>query len=268
MDGFASFRGRIGWDTHPLLEIWGNQMRYSIGAFAIVIGIAACLLAPQASAQVVLPPGNAAVDGDASVARPLDIAAQTTQFVYGTALLGGLNVGDQINGLQFRLDASVPTGPATPVSFTDYEITLSQSLNAPGSLSPLFANNIAGDAVVVRSGALNIAANSFPGGASPNTFGPVITFSSAYTYTGGPLLITIRHSGNGVTGFTLDAQSMVDGENVSASGQNATTSEGSFRGVVVVNLTVGAAAPEPGSLLLVLGCMGGAGILRASRLRK
>jgi len=64
----------------------------------------------------------------------------------------------------------------------------------------------------VRVGSLVIPAESFSSGASPNSFGPEIVFDTPWLYTGGNLLIEIRH-----TGFTGTSRSL-DANNTSTSG--------------------------------------------------
>jgi hypothetical protein len=245
-------------------------MRFSTGIVAAIVGAAAFASAPAAFAQVVIPTGAAAVEGVGSLGRPLDATPQTTQFFYGTTALTGLTIGDQITGMQYRLDGGNPTGPGADLTFADYEITLSTSSLTPATASATFASNIGANALLVRDGALNIAANSFPGGPGPNPFGPVITFSSVYTYTGGPMVVTVRHSGSGTTGLSVDAINTGDTANIFNDGQNA-TSGSVITSAPVLRLTVlsgAAAAPEPASLALV-GLMGGiAGVLRGRKRAK
>jgi hypothetical protein len=102
-----------------------------------------------------------------------------------------------------------------PISFGSYNVELSKptaQLVADGeylSISPTFASYQDGNLTTVRSGALNIAANSFlADGATPalsiHSFGPVISFSTPYTYTpGNGLVMLIRHLG--YTGGALNA---------------------------------------------------------------
>ena len=67
-------------------------------------------------------------------------------------------------------------------------------MNAPGSLSSIFANNRGADEVMVRTGPLTINAGVFLGGSSPNAFGQIL-FTTPFTYTGGNLLIEIATQG-------------------------------------------------------------------------
>jgi len=117
--------------------------------------------------------------------------------VYGSSLLAGVPAGSLITGFRFRPDraASAPKSPR--VIFENYEVTVSTSNFPPGSLSPTYAHNIAGDAVVARDGPLALASEDIPIGGSPNAFGPFIGFTTPFAYRGGELLLTIRHTGGG-----------------------------------------------------------------------
>jgi hypothetical protein len=73
-------------------------------AWGMVVAAALVLLgaAPGWADVLIVPAASAGVEGDGSLIRPLDSSAQTTQFVIGAPLLGGLPVGSLITGLQFR----------------------------------------------------------------------------------------------------------------------------------------------------------------------
>jgi hypothetical protein len=99
---------------------------------------------------------------------------------------------------------------------------------------------------------LTIPAGSFPGGATPNAFGFLIPFTTSYTYTGGDLLFTIRHTGNGVGAIIVDAQSGPNQQNVFADGFTAVTGGAiPFMPVVQLQFQQGQAVPEPSTLLLL-----------------
>ncbi len=156
------------------------------------------------SAFYVVPPNYAGVQGTGTFLGPLSNAQRTYQLLIRDSILTGL-VGQQITGLTYRLIASATSNwPASDVTFTNYDIYLSQSV-APENRSFTFANNIVGVQKRVRSGSLTITAGSFPFGGSPTTFGSDITFDSAYVYNGGHLLIEIRHTGFSGTSSSTDA---------------------------------------------------------------
>ena len=150
---------------------------------------------PARADLIVIPAAYAAAEGPGGDdTTPLGVDGQVrAQVVYGSALLGALGIGDQITGLTFRVGGGSAGLAAQTV--TTYEIRLSQSQNAPGSLSTTFASNRGADEVIVRSGQLTINAGDFPGGATPNAFGAIIPFSTPYTFAGGPLLLEIAYTG-------------------------------------------------------------------------
>jgi hypothetical protein len=181
----------------------------------------------------------------------LGLAANRAQIVYGNSHLGGLHVGDLITGLTFRVDGGQGNVPAQTVS--NYEIRLSKSANAPGSLSSTLAANRGADEVIVHTGPVTIAAGDFTGGPGPNPFGATITFTTPYTFTGGPLLLEYAHSvfpSGGVQGDA--AAALADAQSAFGTGFSATTADiGIFTDAVVVQFTV---IPEPSALAAVALC--------------
>ncbi|MCA8973079.1 MAG: hypothetical protein KDC98_00075, partial [Planctomycetes bacterium] len=151
-------------------------------------------LVAQLGRVTTTPAAAATIEMNNNDQAPLGAIGQRRfQMVLGASDLGPLAVGNFITGLQFRVDGGAAAPP--PQTVANYEIRLSQSVNPPGALASTFAANRGVDEVVVRSGALPIRAGDYPGGSSPNDFGPVIAFDTAYRYRGGPLLIEIAHDG-------------------------------------------------------------------------
>jgi hypothetical protein len=210
-----------------------------------------------AQAQSVVPSANATVEGDTSVSA-LNNSAQTYQWVYGASNIP-FPSGTVITSLAYRLDGGQPTGPSGSRSISTYQITLSPSNFAPGSLSTTFADNIGAGSVVVHSGGVSLSANSFTGGAGANPFGPAINFDTPYTYTGGALLITVTHTGTGNADIILDAQSNSVSTPVQLlSASNFNASSGTLSGFAPVVQLGTTPVPEPSSMLLVGACvMGG-----------
>jgi len=175
-------------------------------AFTLSLALAA---GAATADTIIVPMAAASTGGTGAYTTVLHSAARSYQVVIGTQHLTGLPSGSVISGLQLRLASwqAYASWPAAGASFAAFDITLSKSNNPAGSLSTTYTDNIGPDAVQVRAGAINFGAGSLPGGAvSPgfNQWGPVIVFTSPYTYTGGNLLITIRHTGNGATSGGLD----------------------------------------------------------------
>lgn len=157
-------------------------------------------------ATYVVPPNYAGVQATATFLGPLTNTQRTIHLLIRDSILTPL-IGQEITAITFRLLASATSNwPAADVTFTNYDIYLSPSV-APENRSFTFADNIAGPQKRVRSGPLTIPAGSFPFGGSPTTFGTDINFDSAYIYTGGHLLIEIRHTGFTGTSASVDAAS-------------------------------------------------------------
>jgi hypothetical protein len=113
-------------------------------------------------------------------------------------------VGQNIDGISFRLFiGSIASFPASNATWADYTIRVGPGV-AFGSQTTTFASNFAGPPTIVRTGPLTIPANAFPGaGGPPRPFGPFIPFTTPYTYTGGNLLVEIRHTGSNITNNAL-----------------------------------------------------------------
>lgn len=161
-------------------------------------------------AFVVVPNAYAGTQGTASFLGPLANAQRTYQLLIRDSMLTSI-VGQEIKGITYRLLVSATSNwPASDVTFTNYDIYLSESV-APENRSLVFASNIVGPQKRVRFGSLTITTGSFPSGGSPTTFGAEITFDSAYIYNGGHLLIEIRHTGFTGTSTSVDAISTSTG---------------------------------------------------------
>jgi hypothetical protein len=135
---------------------------------------------------------------------------------------------------------------------------------APADRSLTFANNVVGAQTLVRSGGLTVPASSFSAGASPNAFGLAIGFDTGYLYTGGNLLIEIRHTGFTGTSRSTDAMLATGGAAQgygtlfsaawSSSYTGTSGSQGNFSVLQISSV------PEPGAwLMLATGLAGLAG---------
>ena len=245
----------------------------------------ALAIAPLAAhAQVVIPAAFANEEGNSGgEGTSLGNFSNTVQTVYDASLLSaaGLNVGDVLTGLSFRLNA-VDNAPIWSVD--DYEVRLATSLNSVGNLDRDFTLNRGSDYTVVRSGALSYdgteydtsstAASAGPG--VPNAFGPALVFNdSTFTYNGGDLLLEYTHSvidnslnepgvqqtarADAVTGFAGVQSQFAPGFDGTLEDFN-----GSGNGFApIVQFSV-AAVPEPTSAVLLVG-LGLVGVVRRRR---
>jgi len=151
--------------------------------------------------------------GDQMVASPADngFTALTDSFgvtqtsTMGTDQFDTIGPGSDFVGVSHRLDTVADANwPASPVTYTDFNIQLSRSNNPPGMISDTFANNVGTDAVTVRSGPLEIPV----GAVRPRAGQPVapfsweLPFSAPYSYRGGPVYTVVRHTG--LVGATAD----------------------------------------------------------------
>jgi len=158
------------------------------------------------AATTVCPNANTTAAGNAGLNTVLRNLARTHQIIVAASQLGELPSGTMITGLTYRLQPAQSSGyPPVGVTanFANYAIELAPAANSPANMSTTFASNVGPGAVTVRTGPLVLNPLSFPNANNPTAFGPTLTFTTPYTYTGGDLCITIRHSGNpeGVSSF-------------------------------------------------------------------
>lgn len=138
------------------------------------------------------------LDGDDTfLATAFQTTARTTQVVYDASELVHIPKGSLIRGLGFRLDASSVSGPASPLTTSNFQVELSRSPLSPDAMSFTVANNeVAADRTVVRTGALTIPANAFlDTGSAPKAYTFKVLFDKPYEYRGGHLSVVIRHNG-------------------------------------------------------------------------
>jgi hypothetical protein len=162
------------------------------------------MAASHASVDSVVPNAFADNPGTGTFLGPLANSQRTYQLLIAESQLTE-HLGRTITAIGFRLPASaLDDWPAAEASFANYDIRLSGSVD-PALRSLVFANNVVGDQMLVRSGPLSIGPGSFESGSSPNMFGLPLSFDSGYVYTGGNLLIEIRHTGFTGTSRSVDA---------------------------------------------------------------
>src|SRR6187455_1072743 len=164
------------------------------------------LLCAQAWSQYqVVPPAYTSAPGNVTFLGPLSNAQRTYQLLIHESQLTDL-VGRQLGGISWRLPTSA-TGPwpAAEVVFNNYDVFLSGGVTPAARSLTDFSANVVGTRTQVRAGSLSVHPNAYPSGGSPNTFGPEITFDTPWLYTGGHLLVEIRHDGFSGTSRSADA---------------------------------------------------------------
>jgi PEP-CTERM motif len=234
----------------------------------ILLASALFLAATLPATTVVHLPGNrATTEGNGATFIGTFFGSNTIQVQIAEAELIalGLQPGFSVTGLSWRLNGAAATNSADAI-ISDLEILLGQAVNTVGGMSTTFADNVM-NGVLVHDGSYTIAANSMPGGGTPNAFGPAIQFSVGYTYQGGDLIVQIRRQ-PASAGMGLDASSDHD-----LAGTTYQAVTGTFAGTAgsltnhfpVMQLQV--ETPEPGAWsLMVLGLgLVGAGWRRRPR---
>lgn len=169
---------------------------------------------------------------------------RTLQIILGRQQLSGIAPGSILSSIAVRIKSD-GTGvwPASPLSFSNYSVSVATAVNPASAFSNTFASNTAADNAVVFNAPLSITAGQFPGGAPStgvNDFATLLNFSAPVLYHGQDIAITLRHPGstapNGTTRF-LDA----------INNSNANYGLGGIAAISAVGATntSGAAAPAP-----------------------
>jgi len=146
---------------------------------------------------VVVPAAAAGAAGAGGNSIPLgNFSGGTYQVMYAETEMADVPPGSTITGIQLRLrNTATSSFPPTAKNIPKFDLRLAGSTLTPGTMTTTFATNMQ-DAVLVRSGALSLAAGVYPGGAAsglaPEDWGPVISFSTPYIYRGGPLVMEFR----------------------------------------------------------------------------
>lgn len=195
-----------------------------------------------AQSTEVIPPAYSNLAGDSNNRIPIGSSTGGTyQVLYPANQLVGLPIGGSIRSIQMRLRnaETTPWPPAASVVLS-YEIKLGGSTKTPATLSTTFADNITSP-VIVRSGGLFLGAGAYPAGAvtgtTPEAWGPEITFSTPYVYSGGPLVVEFRNTGTATAVFG-DAVTSTDLGRAIGSVASNTATTGGFANAMVIRLGV------------------------------
>ncbi len=176
-------------------------------SFGVVCAAASCLVSGLAFADdTVLPQGYTNTGGGLTFLGPLSTSQRTYQWLISADQLTGL-VGHNLTGMAFRNSGGSTTAwPPADASIANFDLRIGEGV-APASRSLTdITTNIVGPQTLVRSGPLNIPAGSYPVTVAPHPFGPTITFTQPYPYSGGNLLIELRMTGvTGATSRAVDA---------------------------------------------------------------
>jgi hypothetical protein len=250
-----------------------SSLRFVCFSTTALVAVALLHTGVAQAQQAVVPSALTNSDSDSILSTPAGTSARTIQFQIAASELAVFAGSGQIGSISFRLDSGA-SAPTSNLTFSNYEVVLSQAANTMANFSTTTnnGNNFAANLlnpVTVRNSSLTLLASSFSTGGSPNAFGPTVNFTTPYTYLGGDLVITIRHTGNGTTSPFLDATTtteqgygtLIKGH-YSTAGANATTSNANgIASVMRLNGITVATAPEPGTLaLLTLGGLGMVGM--------
>lgn len=159
-----------------------------------------CSIGSVAQTHHVVPSTTKVNPATHSITAPLANTAQTYQMLIHADELSDL-VNKELTGLSWRLAASESLPwPTSTITFDNYEIYIGQAVDLSQKTLTDLNDNLLGSFTQVRSGSLTIPVDAYGSGSSIS-FGPTIDFNTPYLYSGGNLLIEIRHTGsNGPSG--------------------------------------------------------------------
>ncbi len=241
--------------------------RIQLALVTLLAGMAAPALQ---GAAVVLPNSAASSEGSSSLVTALQTGPRTLQLQVAASQLTDIAVGNYLTSLSFRQNGGGSDAPSSSYAYSQYKITLGAAANTIEGMSMTFADNMLSP-VTVYDAALTATASSYPGGSTPNPWGPEISFQVPFVYQGGDLVVLLSHpASSSGTGVLLDAvgdastefRSIRNGTTFDAT--TATISDNVF---TVVRMGFSAAIPEPGEVaaLTGLGLLGLAGWRRFRR---
>jgi len=219
------------------------------------LSLFAALLLASPTLAVVIPNDRENVAGTATFLGPLSNAQRTYQLLIHESQLTSV-VNQPLVGLMWRLPtASTAAYPTAPISYTNFDIRLSGSVD-PANRSLTFANNVVGTQTLVRSGPLTVNTGAYTVNVNPpHPWGPVINFDQPYLYTGGNLLIEFRHTGFSGTSSSVDAIGTAVapyGTGVSAAWTSSYTGTTGAQGNAIITQLL---VPEPGLAAIGFGCV-------------
>lgn len=152
----------------------------------------------------IVPLAYASTPGNTVFVGPLGNTPRTYQLLINSDQLTAM-VGQYVTAIAMRIPTSSTSAwPVSNVTYNSFDIYLAESV-LPSQRRATFDSNIIGAKTQVRSGSLIIQANAYPSNENPNRFGTEIMFNTPYHYTGGNLLIEMRHTGFSGTARSIDA---------------------------------------------------------------
>jgi hypothetical protein len=222
--------------------------------FSLPLAAAFLLFAHHGAAQstFVVPGGLANTEGNSSMS---DVFTTTSSFrmqqVFDASQFAFLGSGTgRIDSIAFRLDGAATGNPMYPNGIT--QITLSTTSKTTDSLSPVFADNVGADQVIVFSGS-----SAFGGiyqlSQSPQPFFNIFNASAPFRYspTMGNLLLDILVGGQIVIGSGgLDAQSVAGDFTSRVFATSALNTSGTLDTSGLVTRFGITPVPEPAPILL------------------
>lgn len=218
-----------------------------------IAALTSALIIPLHAANIVVvaPNANTTTSGSTGTGAVFQTEDFTFQWLLDAGQFSAVPIGSQVTSIGFRVIAGSRSTPDASVTFPHWNLQLSSSEFAVGSLGSAFSSNISLDVVSVYSGPLTIPARSFQnlGSSQPFFF---ILLTTPYTYMGNNLLATLSMEG-AANDIYLDAVG-VDGvgDTVGAAEFNAIEGTSQFFNypVTAYVFSTPSQVPEPSACVL------------------
>lgn len=205
--------------------------------YSFVLAAGAAAQAPELGTVPDFVPDGA--DGNNFIYSMFFETPRTFQMILDPSTLDQIPAGAVITSIAFRLDVTnTDAWPPVVSAFGDYEIRIGRANRTAANMSTTFATNVSsGTDVLVRDGLFSPLPGVYSAGATaPNAeaWGPTINLQTGFYYTGGGLVLTVRHSGQpGGVSPPVDGADGVGIRGLFGDGQNAATGSLLNAGAVV-----------------------------------
>lgn len=202
---------------------------------------------------IVAPNSKTTIPGTADNLAPFGDADWTYQWAFKASQFATVPIGSTITAVGFRQSSIDSTAPDVPFTLPNWNLQLSSTPKAIGSLATQFLSNIGADVVTVYSGPLTVPAGGFVGGGSPSNPFFLITLTTPYTYLGGNLLTTLRKQGAGPKLWVDAANVNGIGDTVASGTFTATSGAAHFFNYPITEyvFSTPSAVPEPSTCALL-----------------
>ena len=248
-----------------------KKHRCSLLPAAFALGVFLASVIPTQAATIIVPTSLATTDGNSNSNTFTISQPRTSQSQIAASQLAGINIGDSITGISFRIDSFMTFSPQ--IDLNQLRITLAQAANTMANFGTNVAANMTNPVLVLSRSVLTLPGGYFPATApvgSPNAFSAPIVFTNPYTYAGGDLILLVSHTQAFDTIYLDSASSATPGYGTLFRTSRADIAESPTLTIlnssfIISRFQVTPSVPEPSTVVLL--CSGIALCVRRRSLR-